>query len=50
MEAVLKEAAGRGDMLFIPVGSSKPTVFSRCVLSDEEVENVVNHCIEQQKA
>lgn len=41
---------GRGDMLFIPVGSSKPTRIQGAFLSDEEVENVVNHCIEQQKA
>lgn len=41
---------GRGDMLFIPVGSSKPTRVQGAFLSDEEVERVVDHCIEQQKA
>lgn len=41
---------GRGDMLFIPVGSSKPTRIQGAFLSDEEVEHVVDHCIEQQKA
>lgn len=41
---------GRGDMLFMPVGSSKPTRVQGAFLSDEEVERVVNHCIEQQKA
>ncbi|MFP7494026.1 DNA translocase FtsK [Terribacillus saccharophilus] len=41
---------GRGDMLFIPVGSSKPTRIQGAFLSDDEVENIVNHCIEQQKA
>lgn len=41
---------GRGDMLFIPVGASKPTRIQGAFLSDEEVERVVNHCIEQQKA
>ncbi|MFB1049516.1 DNA translocase FtsK [Paraliobacillus sp. JSM ZJ581] len=41
---------GRGDMLFIPVGSSKPTRIQGAFLSDEEVEQVVDHCIEQQKA
>ncbi|MDL4839009.1 FtsK/SpoIIIE family DNA translocase [Aquibacillus rhizosphaerae] len=41
---------GRGDMLFIPVGSSKPTRIQGAFLSDEEVERIVDHCIEQQKA
>ncbi|MDX8046996.1 DNA translocase FtsK [Gracilibacillus sp. S3-1-1] len=41
---------GRGDMLFIPVGLSKPVRIQGAFLSDAEVENVVDHCIEQQKA
>lgn len=41
---------GRGDMLFLPVGASKPTRIQGAFLSDEEVERVVNHCIDQQKA
>ncbi|MFU0791008.1 FtsK/SpoIIIE family DNA translocase [Virgibacillus proomii] len=41
---------GRGDMLFLPVGASKPVRVQGAFLSDEEVERVVNHCIEQQKA
>ncbi len=41
---------GRGDMLFTPVGSSKPTRVQGAFLSDEEVERVVDHCVEQQKA
>ncbi|MBB6452864.1 S-DNA-T family DNA segregation ATPase FtsK/SpoIIIE [Salirhabdus euzebyi] len=41
---------GRGDMLFLPVGASKPTRIQGAFLSDEEVERVVDHCIEQQKA
>lgn len=41
---------GRGDMLFMPVGSSKPTRVQGAYLSDEEVERIVDHCIEQQKA
>lgn len=41
---------GRGDMLYIPVGSSKPTRVQGAFLSDQEVERVVNHCISQQKA
>ncbi|WP_163536849.1 DNA translocase FtsK [Gracilibacillus sp. YIM 98692] len=41
---------GRGDMLFIPVGLSKPVRIQGAFLSDDEVEGVVDHCIEQQKA
>ncbi len=41
---------GRGDMLFMPVGSSKPTRVQGAFLSDEEVERIVDHCIDQQKA
>lgn len=41
---------GRGDMLFTPVGSSKPTRVQGAFLTDEEVERVVNFCVEQQKA
>lgn len=41
---------GRGDMLFLPVGSSKPVRVQGAFLSDEEVEEVVNYCISQQKA
>ncbi|GGA62584.1 FtsK/SpoIIIE family DNA translocase [Ornithinibacillus halotolerans] len=41
---------GRGDMLFLPVGSSKPVRVQGAFLSDDEVERVVDHCIEQQKA
>lgn len=41
---------GRGDMLYIPVGQSKPIRVQGAFLSDEEVEKVVNHCVSQQKA
>ncbi|WP_078595650.1 FtsK/SpoIIIE family DNA translocase [Evansella clarkii] len=41
---------GRGDMLFLPVGANKATRIQGAFLSDEEVERIVNHCIEQQKA
>ncbi len=41
---------GRGDMLFLPVGSSKPIRVQGAFLSDSEVERVVDHCIDQQKA
>ena len=33
---------GRGDMLFSPVGSTKPYRIQGCFVSDEEVERVVN--------
>lgn len=41
---------GRGDMLFLPVGSSKPIRVQGAFLSDDEVERIVDHCIDQQKA
>ena len=41
---------GRGDMLFMPVGSSKPVRVQGAFLSDDEVERIVDHCIDQQKA
>ncbi|MGN7298622.1 DNA translocase FtsK [Ferdinandcohnia sp. SAFN-114] len=41
---------GRGDMLFLPVGASKPVRVQGAFLSDDEVEEVVNFVIAQQKA
>ncbi|MBS4172578.1 DNA translocase FtsK [Bacillus sp. FJAT-49736] len=41
---------GRGDMLFLPVGASKPVRVQGAFLSDEEVESVVDFVISQQKA
>ncbi|MCF6093169.1 DNA translocase FtsK [Microaerobacter geothermalis] len=41
---------GRGDMLYLPVGASKPTRIQGAFLSDEEVEEVVNFVKSQQPA
>ncbi|MEL3960582.1 DNA translocase FtsK [Lysinibacillus endophyticus] len=41
---------GRGDMLFLPAGSSKPIRVQGSFVSDAEVEAVVDFVIEQQKA
>lgn len=41
---------GRGDMLFMPAGVSKPTRVQGAFVSDAEVEAIVNFVIEQQKA
>ncbi|WP_433749894.1 DNA translocase FtsK [Falsibacillus pallidus] len=41
---------GRGDMLFLPVGASKPVRIQGAFLSDDEVEEVVDFVISQQKA
>lgn len=41
---------GKGDMLFLPIGASKPVRIQGAFLSDEEVENVVRYVIGQQKA
>ncbi len=41
---------GRGDMLFLPVGASKPVRVQGAFLSDDEVEEIVDFVISQQKA
>ena len=41
---------GRGDMLFLPVGESKPVRVQGAFLSDQEVEDTVEYVISQQKA
>ncbi|WP_428908605.1 DNA translocase FtsK [Niallia sp. Krafla_26] len=41
---------GRGDMLFHPVGASKPVRIQGAFLSDEEVQEIVDFVIDQQKA
>ncbi len=41
---------GRGDMLFLPAGASKPVRIQGAFVSDNEVEAVVDFVIEQQKA
>ena len=41
---------GNGDLLFNPVGTSKPTRVQGCYISDEEVEAVVNHIKKQGQA
>lgn len=41
---------GRGDMLYLPVGASKPIRVQGAFLSDDEVEDIVNFVISQQKA
>jgi S-DNA-T family DNA segregation ATPase FtsK/SpoIIIE len=41
---------GRGDMLYLPVGASKPIRVQGAYLTDSEVERIVNYVISQQKA
>ncbi|MGG2014500.1 DNA translocase FtsK [Bacillus sp. S10(2024)] len=41
---------GRGDMLFVPIGASKPVRVQGAFLSDDEVEKVVEYVVAQQKA
>lgn len=36
---------GKGDMLYLPLGGSKPTRVQGCFVSDEEVQSVVNYVI-----
>ena len=37
-----EEAAGNGDMLYLPPGSSKPVRIHGCYISDEEIARVVS--------
>lgn len=41
---------GKGDMLFLPIGASKPLRIQGAYLSDREVEHVVSYVVSQQKA
>ncbi|UHA75774.1 DNA translocase FtsK [Paenibacillus sp. 481] len=41
---------GRGDMLYLPMGSSKPIRVQGAFLSDQEVETVVTFCRDQGQA
>ncbi|MGN7479467.1 DNA translocase FtsK [Solibacillus silvestris] len=41
---------GRGDMLYLPAGASKPVRVQGAFVSDQEVEKVIGNVIEQQKA
>ena len=38
-----EQLLGWGDMLYLPTGSFAPTRVQGCFLSDEEVNNIVNH-------
>jgi len=40
---------GRGDMLYLPMGASKPVRVQGAFLSDQEVESVVHFCSSQEK-
>ncbi|HHV19591.1 MAG TPA: DNA translocase FtsK [Thermoanaerobacterales bacterium] len=40
---------GKGDMLFFPVGASKPTRIQGAYISEEEVEKLVNYSKKQKK-
>lgn len=41
---------GRGDMLFMPMGASKPVRVQGAFLSDQEVENIVSYVRDQAEA
>ena len=41
---------GKGDMLFLPMGESSPERIQGAYVSDEELENLVNYTVAQQKA
>lgn len=42
-QAGAEKLVGRGDMLFSPIGSTKPTRIQGCFVSEEEVEAVVEY-------
>lgn len=41
---------GKGDMLFLPFGENIPQRVQGAYVSDEELQKIVNHTVEQQKA
>ncbi|MGV3488308.1 MAG: DNA translocase FtsK [Tuberibacillus sp.] len=41
---------GKGDMLYLPIGASKPTRIQGAYLADEEVERIVDFVVSQQRA
>ena len=41
---------GKGDMLFLPMGSNTPTRIQGCFISDDEIRRVINAVCEEQKA
>jgi S-DNA-T family DNA segregation ATPase FtsK/SpoIIIE len=41
---------GRGDMLFLSVGAAKPVRVQGAFVADEEIAEIVKHCITQQQA
>ena len=41
---------GKGDMLFLPMGENAPERIQGAYVSDEELENIINWTIDQQKA
>ena len=41
---------GKGDMLFLPMGENAPERIQGAYVSDEELENIINWTVEQQKA
>jgi S-DNA-T family DNA segregation ATPase FtsK/SpoIIIE len=41
---------GKGDMLFLPMGENHPIRIQGAFVSDEEINNVINYTVSQQKA
>ncbi len=41
---------GRGDMLFLPMGENSPQRVQGAFVSDEEIERLIQHAVNQQKA
>ena len=41
---------GRGDMLFLPIGSNSPTRIQGSFITDDEIKRLIDFTVEQQKA
>ncbi len=41
---------GKGDMLFLPMGENTPERIQGCFISDDEINKLINYCVNQQKA
>lgn len=41
---------GKGDMLFLPMGENTPERIQGCYISDDEINKLIDHCVNQQKA
>ena len=41
---------GKGDMLYLPIGTNSPTRIQGSFITDGEIKKLIDHCVKQQKA